>query len=706
MFRRTDARRDRCRGSVARGAARGLAFGTAPPSVRGSARTTLLFAAALAIGCVAASIAWWNSRSSNAPDAAPGPSIAVLSARSPDEARGAGIPLPEPPSRSPEDLARAQRLADTKLPGLLTVRVLAWNGRPAASAHVMLFGDGPLVGGIKATTPLRTSTTDAAGGCAIAVDGEEQQLVAEGAGGCSGVWTVAQARAQLDADGVVALALQPMAVARGFVRHADGRPAVALVHPAVEGSASREAGHPRALAPELSDFNGFFFLPLDRASALTLFAIDGDARTDEVRTLVSEISGPDIELTFGEAFDLSGRVADPRGAPFEGASVTWWLQVEQPPDHPSRDVGHRKTPKPADLPHVSSAADGSFHVAVAQPGRYTLVAQGKGCMPSAVVTVVLTKEKPSLEEPVVLTLSDTASIRGRVLCADGTPIPQQEVEAVPAAWRCEARDHEGLDAATLYGKAEALTDEQGRFQLDGLGALGSFRLRTFIVDPRIPLDPDPDDPDWLAKSPGRRFRWVVEPEVPAGAQDVLLVGSAARFDGISITGRVTDALSGNPAQSFRLDPRGQYDEWMSGVDCAKDGRFVVHGLVPGDRYMLEAEGSFEGMQLARGNTGWFTADAAQHELVLALQRTAELEVHVVEPGGAPVPKAIVGVDWQEDASHFASIYSSAEGRALFKPVQPGHYRITADLDGLTVDAVVEVLAGERKVVTLTWKPKS
>src|SRR5262245_3224086 len=118
-------------------------------STRALLLTVVLLAAVLVFGLLS-----WAKRDDLSADPSPAPPLAAVSASQPGgravdapESAPMRLSLPAESPRSSEDLALAQRVADSSLPGLLAVRVLLPDGRAMEGTRVMLFPDGPVVTG-------------------------------------------------------------------------------------------------------------------------------------------------------------------------------------------------------------------------------------------------------------------------------------------------------------------------------------------------------------------------------------------------------------------------------------------------------------------------------------------------------------------------------------------------------------------------------
>jgi len=626
-----------------------------------------------------------------------------------DAAATALVPFPQDPtSLSPE--ARFAGAA----PWTLTVRVINAAGTVVTGAAVSLWAPGPVLAentGDIDRGCVSQATTDESGRCAVVITSMQQQLLAEAESwGGSGVWTVDEALAIRDDRGDVPLQLLPRTVITGTVEHADGRPAVRCMLRCGLVEVTREhAGRPcDRPSSEVYVRDGHFRVLLDTGAVYTLSAVDDGDVTPEVRVAVERTgSTPEqVALRFEDRIAVRGTVLDPDGRPAGDAQVSWWFPEPEDPSAPSGDE-----PRPRERTSaryrlsVRSAADGGFAIATGREGVCTLIASGAGCAPGAPLVVEITGHPT---EPVTLHLTAPATIRGGVSSANGSPLAGLSVAATPAAWRYEADASGGEDIETLLGTAECISDASGAFELTGLSAVGSYRVSCDLI---LPPQPDEAPVAFLERKADEdeRPHVLVEPDVPAGTQDLQLVASEERLAGVEIRGRVVDALTGAPASSFglRADSRFDLDSYRMGDDAVHlpDGRFLLRGAMRGERYTLTASGKLGDVSLAWATTDWFTAGETAEEIVIALGRMSDLVVVVCGANGAPIERAMVSVAWQEGTSHWATLFSSPEGRALFKPVHPGHYRIEVTHADTTVEDLVEVASGERRTVTLTLVPE-
>ncbi|REK17450.1 MAG: hypothetical protein DWQ37_06580 [Planctomycetota bacterium] len=331
---------------------------------------------------------------------------------------------------------------------------------------------------------------------------------------------------------------------------------------------------------------------------------------------------------------VRGRVLGPDGKPVAGATVyaAWILTpfVKYPSTHfdymivaqdKSDEAGNYELSMSTDHPDRSRATLG-WQVAAFAPG-----------MAPAWQTDMRVRENVKAGQPTNLTLSGAQSIRGRVVDLEGNPIsgvavriyklhrPKGADALLP--WLKEAKEkappanvHDYYEADNNAGPspyagaypaewgdrflvngspalpAETVTDENGWFQLSGLGTdqLAILGLESpeiakcyahVVVRDMAPVFAKPSEPMGLRAGVyfGQEFQFVAEPTQP-------------------ISGTVTDADSGEPladvevrAQRFAGNRFSQQDFLTTRTD--KDGHYTLIGAPAGGGHDIEVSPSLE-----------------------------------------------------------------------------------------------------------------
>lgn len=254
--------------------------------------------------------------------------------------------------------------------------------------------------------------------------------------------------------------------------------------------------------------------------------------------------------------------------------------------------------------------------------------------------------------------TSSESIAGLVLDASRAPVEG----ALVTAYR---------QARGLHPSAQATTDADGRFQLDGLD-VGPHMLVTRH-----------------AEHPSERA-----PSVQTGRDDVEITLAS----GNAIRGRVVND-EGEPVPAFHVvarRARGALMRFNVGTQASfdADGRFLLTGLPEGELELIATARGFPPSAPVSA-----TASADPPEVTLTLQRGGRLEGTVHDPEGAPIAGARVEIE-----SHLGRGSSAApvlapsvtgEGGAFALDgvgAEPSSVRVTADgyhgrvLSGVTVSA--------------------
>jgi hypothetical protein len=166
----------------------------------------------------------------------------------------------------------------------------------------------------------------------------------------------------------------------------------------------------------------------------------GAAQSDALAIRVAAedaISGIDFPLLRGDLVSISGHVIRTESESRIGAFVV--------AGGSTRNVG--------------VGADGTFSEPGLKPGRYTVWARAKTAdgWEAAWETADAFADVPSLQ----LAMTKTAKISGRVMTADGTPLPIEGFRVV-AAWTADGKDVDPMSR----DQAEVAAD--GAFEIDGV----------------------------------------------------------------------------------------------------------------------------------------------------------------------------------------------------------------------------------------------
>lgn len=164
------------------------------------------------------------------------------------------------------------------------------------------------------------------------------------------------------------------------------------------------------------------------------------------------------------------------------------------------------------------------------------------------------------------------------------------------------------------GLSTTVTDEAGRFRFEHLYA-GGFTLTARLPD-----------------APSRVTRW----ELRAGDEDLQLVFGQGDLSDVLVRGRVTDARTARPVESFvvtamRATGTGGFVGFPRTFEHSPDGRYELTELDVGEwRFTVKADG------YARAELATRTLGEGIHELDAQLVPARELALLVVDSAGLPL----------------------------------------------------------------------
>jgi RNA polymerase sigma-70 factor (ECF subfamily) len=355
----------------------------------------------------------------------------------------------------------------------------------------------------------------------------------------------------------------------------------------------------------------------------------GSARGQRASRIVPiSAATTDIELVLGEpGVELRGRVVDPRGAPLRGAAVAVVHSADM-----ELATGYART-----------GDDGGFALGDLAPGEVAVVARRAGF--GSVARIV---DLDGARE-VTLQLTEPATLRGRVLAADGRPLAFHSLfaEVSPQSW--------ALSDAFLRSLCTA-TDASGAYVLDDLPA-APVRVRVVSADGQ----------SWIAE---RHFDFQPAEQAVWDAQESGLP---------EIRGRVRDRAGAPVANAIVVatpltggDERVRRYRRKLGVTGA-DGGFVLQRAERDVRYRLtvHAESAGEPDEFsALGAVDAVRAGTRGVEIAAEPRpATAAIRGRLLEPsGGALVARRLPG-------SAMRAVAVDAEGGFVLDGLLPGSYRL-------------------------------
>jgi protocatechuate 3,4-dioxygenase beta subunit len=368
--------------------------------------------------------------------------------------------------------------------------------------------------------------------------------------------------------------------------------------------------------------DGLYVIEGLSSGALVLLAVEGCAPARQAfPAWPGDRCGADLDLFAGGPLDA--RVVDGSGRPVPGArvSVTPYFELDWPAD--MEDV-----PAPAPVAEALTGPDGIARFADPPRGfaHWRVEAPGSGRIDTF-------EGVGDTDHPVQFTLSGPASLTGRVLDAEGRPVPDARVVAT------EAGTNDAMSAIVSPGTR---TDAAGGFHLTGLSA--------DLVDLRVAL-------------PGAAPRSLARVRLPGVQRIDLMLPPTAR-----IHGRVTDRLTGRPIAGARVHG----SSWSFNADAVAttggDGRYGIGSLPEG--------GLAVSWVVKQGYAPFYSAQSSEErpgvELecdIALLPARCYIEGRVTSPAG-PVGGALVE-SGDEDA------VTDGRGRYRLGPLAEGEHGVSA-----------------------------
>ena len=334
---------------------------------------------------------------------------------------------------------------------------------------------------------------------------------------------------------------------------------------------------------------------------------------------IAEGKGPD-PFTFALATEavVSGRVVGKKGGGVAAQDV--WAQAVERREGAS---GSGRT-----------APDGSFRIDGLKAGvSYNLYLYGTGSnSPKATVT-------PPAER-VEVVVNGTGRLAGRVVDADGRPVPEYQVSV--------QADRSAGTSGMSNSVRQDVVSETGEFAVENAPA-GPIEVRVAAKGYQV-----------------ARVGGVVleEGESKEGVEVRLSRGA-------SLKGRVVEARGGAPVAGADVSAESA----PSRATADSDGAFEFEGLAPGKVRVTATSPDF----VSANETVEVGESGGTLELKMSVG--ASVSAVVVSPGGEPVPGAEVafapgGQSWSNTRS-----VSGADGRVRFAHLLPGRFTLTAGSAG-------------------------
>ncbi|WP_163988832.1 carboxypeptidase-like regulatory domain-containing protein [Pyxidicoccus caerfyrddinensis] len=441
----------------------------------------------------------------------------------------------------------------------------------------------------------------------------------------------------------------------------DGRYALARVEPGasppevllelgsalhVEGRVSDDARRPVAgarvaLYPEgdspmgletVTDTEGRYRLgPVEPGT--WAFALQADRYVDPPERLTRTLApgmGP-LDFTLARASAITGNVTDAEGRPVRGVEL--FLM------RPTSDDDERQL-------ETSTDEDGRFVLDAEAPGDFVVAVRG-----SDHLDATFPVRAPS--EDVHLTLRSGASVKGRVVDADGLPLENFLVELLAPE----------LDEEV---NRDAWTDAQGRFQLRGVKP-GRYVLQAAMEDQGFMRRP------WreVALSDGEQAEVELRLAPERSLSGVVVDGSGQPVDGALI--RIHPPEEGVPP--WKREGRRRIDGPPRGILSGPHGRFTVWHLAEPeynvaaskDGYTFSAGSSVGGRPvegvdpLLSKVAPWLRVGPDTLQVRLVMERRAHVSGRLVGPDEAPLRRFYLNDQLREDPTGAFTLPLKSEG---------------------------------------------
>jgi len=441
---------------------------------------------------------------------------------------------------------------------------------------------------------------------------------------------------RVSANGTIRVTLNPGKHLGGRVINEGGEPvAGAAVTGRLPGAGRDRSRRGRYRFTVLTDADGRWQSPLMPVGTgrMTLRLAHPDYVSDSRGTAMSH---PMAELVAGTAvavldrgITLDGLVLDPHGDPARGA----WVKPGR--ERRSASYGRSRTDKA-----------GRFQLTNLKPGELILTVEATGFAPQLKRVTA-----QAGMEPVTFNLTPGQTIWGRVVDSDGAPIPDATVSA--DTWR-------GVRSLSWSAK----TDREGQFEwmhapedevLCSVYKRGYMRVRRFAIK-------------------------------PADAEVVVTLPNP-----LEISGKVTDAETGNPVETFTIIPGTRWKgragaHWdQRGRKTFTHGAYKLEFIHPQARRVLRVEADGYLPAVSRP----FNSDEGVQRVDFGLREGKGLTGFVRDPHGKAVAGAqlVLGLPGQYVSVQNGQV--DAHGSLLLTTGPQGQYRLPPQVDPCTLVVVHE-----------------
>ncbi|MEA2338676.1 MAG: hypothetical protein QOE82_2683 [Thermoanaerobaculia bacterium] len=551
-------------------------------------------------------------------------------------------------------------------------------------------------------------------------------------------FSIDQASVTLPATRTRAFVAQPFAQARGHVIDEDRKPvALATVaSPATAGVRGRTA---------LTNAAGEFAVRVVPAAfPVSLAATKRDfvSGTSPQRAWQPGETRDDVVITLAHGFVARVRVIDKQRVPVPNAQVNL-MRATTPGGQRSAAVGCADPSKPDCR---RTGADGIVSMRTTE-GPHDVMVFGDDVAPIRASNQLLTARSPEI----VVSVDRGVEISGRVVLADGSPVPDATID-VPTAIMQRRATSAADGSFTIAGIASGTTvltahSSDGYLSSQPLTVTAPAKNVTLTmprgarIEGRV-TDRATQQPitDFTIQVPTRPNRSFVDPRrsdggrpihaddghyvlesVPPGTVDLVVraagyvlgtrgdvsledgktvTGIDIQLDrGAAVSGRVTSG--GAPVSGVQVRQATQRMQSTPTGDAITDadGMYVLDGLAEGDRAI-----EFQKMGYVPQNKSVAITAGKDVHLDVELDHGRELRGRVVDRSGQGVPGVNLATSNSGQQRPGISATTDGDGAFVIQGLSDGKYHVTARKDGFVSAEANDVEIPQGRPLTLTLDP--
>lgn len=317
--------------------------------------------------------------------------------------------------------------------------------------------------------------------------------------------------------------------------------------------------------------------------------------------------------------------------------------------------------------------DGEFELRGLSKGKYEVNLYVEGVPPAKDPLEVDVNDEDI--EGLELEIEEAGKVRGRVEDPSGNPIVGASVRAKGprSSWR------------------SAYTDDDGRFELDGLAA-GEFRV-TASKNSTTLRKPGTTDDDVQGEAVEVTTGETTDVTIVVEQRNATLSGKVMDEEGNPVTDafvraeRQTDSKTANASRKAQSVRWGGWNEKPVLTD--EDGSFTIEGLGDGD---------FAVRAWRRGGGEGTLEDVASNSdgIVIEIESTGRLEGQIVTSAGKQPKRFKVAVRNDESGFSRSESFFETGGSFVLDQLPPGKYMVRAEAEEGMAELEVELGLGEIK----------